>query len=91
MSAVAKKWKKLTPADVAEIRLRVQAGETKTALGREYGVAMQTVAYHVQGKALAGAYAKALSAAAEARRRGDRALAARHLENAARALLEEKP
>lgn len=91
MSAVAKKWKKLTPADVAEIRLRVQAGETKTALGREYGVAMQTVAYHVQGKALAGAYAKALSAAAEARRLGRCDLAALHLNAAAKAVISEQP
>lgn len=88
MSAVAKKWKKLTPADVAEIRLRVQAGETKTALGREYGVAMQTIAYHVAGKALRGAYSAALAGACEARRTGKLAQAAQHLTEAAEALLK---
>lgn len=87
---VAKKWKKLTPADVAEIRLRVDAGETRTSLGREYGVSFQTVCYHMKGKMLRGEYAEQLEAAVAARRSGNFEQAAQHLCKAAEAMMKEK-
>lgn len=78
------KWKKLSAADVAEMRLRSARGENRSKLAREYGVRPQTVDYHVaQGKRLEDPYAAAIEAACAARRRGDRSGAADHLRQAA--------
>lgn len=41
--------KKLTPEQVAEIRSRIQAGETKKALAQEFGVSRQTLYTALEG------------------------------------------
>lgn len=80
----SKKWKKLTPADVAEICARARAGACKCALAREYGIAHQTVDYHLaHRKESENLYAEALAAACQLRRERKIALAAETLRLAA--------
>ena len=81
-------WKKLRPEDVAEIQLRMEAGERPAALARDYGVRQGIIKYHA-GKELPkfiSPYAKALTGAADARRKGNWVEAARLLRLAADAV-----
>lgn len=65
-------WKKITPADAAEIALRAGAGESVSALAREYGIAPQTADYHAKnGKLTRDGFVDALREAAEYRRKGN--------------------
>jgi hypothetical protein len=86
----SKLWKKITPADAQLIALRVLAGESKSALGREYGISHQTVAHHcARAKETPCALSLALRDAATARRSGKPLAAAAALRRAADALARE--
>lgn len=80
-------WKKITPADAAEIAVRVAAGETMSSLAREYGIAHQTVSFHCKNaKITRDRFVEYLREAAAQRRRGNLADAAEALIAAAHAL-----
>jgi sugar phosphate isomerase/epimerase len=76
-------WK-LSPDDIAEIRLRHEAGEKQCDLAREYGVSYVTIQYHIRSeKHRSLPYARALIAACVARKYGRYVEAAQHLRTAA--------
>lgn len=79
----------ITPEIVADIILRVNAGETKASLAREYGVAQQTIGYHYHSSKLIKVrtpYSRAIARVVEARKSGNNEEAARQLRIAADAL-----
>lgn len=80
--------KKLTTEDIADIVARSNAGDTHSALAREFGVAPQTIDYHVRlSKQQPDPYHTQLVAASQARRAGNAAEAAQCFRNLA-ALVE---